>query len=69
VGPRKTSEPAHEDPVAEDGTVTRIGDDLVLRFERDLGHSIGKVWAALTDPSGCARWLGEFGGVPGRECR
>ena len=53
----------HDKPDAdpEDGTVARVGDDLVLRFERTLRHPIGKVWAALTDPAECARWLGDLG--------
>jgi uncharacterized protein YndB with AHSA1/START domain len=45
----------------DDGTVTRVGGDLVLRFERLLRHPVGKVWAALTDPAECALWLGELG--------
>lgn len=44
-----------------DGTVTRAGDDLVLRFERTLAHPVAAVWAALTDPAECARWLGDLG--------
>lgn len=44
-----------------DGTVARVGDDLVLRFERTLAHPVAAVWAALTDPAQCARWLGDLG--------
>lgn len=44
-----------------DGTITREGARAVLRFERLLAYPIGKVWAALTDPVECARWLGELG--------
>jgi uncharacterized protein YndB with AHSA1/START domain len=45
----------------DDGTVSRAGEELVLRFERLPAHPIGKVWAALTDPTRCARWLGDLG--------
>jgi uncharacterized protein YndB with AHSA1/START domain len=45
----------------QDATVYRSGADTVLRFERVLSHPVGKVWAALTDPAECARWLGVLG--------
>jgi uncharacterized protein YndB with AHSA1/START domain len=50
-----------------DGTTRRIGGKHVIRFERRLGHSIDRVWSALTEPREIAGWLGraEFDLVEG----
>jgi SAM-dependent methyltransferase/uncharacterized protein YndB with AHSA1/START domain len=40
-----------------DGTLEEIDGQRVLRFERRLGHSIERVWAALTEPDELAGWL------------
>lgn len=42
-----------------DGTLETRDDVHVLRFERRLAHPIDRVWAAITEPSGILRWLGE----------
>jgi uncharacterized protein YndB with AHSA1/START domain len=42
------------------GTFERGGDGRhVLRFERDLGHPVERVWAALTEPGELAGWLAQ----------
>jgi uncharacterized protein YndB with AHSA1/START domain len=49
--------------MAADGTVTEVGNEFVLRFEREFPHSVDKVWAALTEPAQLAQWLGGAGSV------
>ncbi|MEU8040437.1 SRPBCC family protein [Streptosporangium sp. NPDC049078] len=38
-------------------TLRTVGDQPVLRFERRLAHSPGKVWKAVTDPAEMAHWF------------
>jgi uncharacterized protein YndB with AHSA1/START domain len=40
-----------------DGTLERRGEHQVIRFERRLGHSVERVWRALTQPDEIASWL------------
>lgn len=40
-----------------DGELVRDGDAYLLRFERDLPHSIDTVWQAITEPAGLAAWF------------
>jgi uncharacterized protein YndB with AHSA1/START domain len=40
-----------------DGTVHIAAATAVIRFERDLNHRIGKVWAPLTQPDQLQQWL------------
>jgi uncharacterized protein YndB with AHSA1/START domain len=40
-----------------DGTAHTAGDTTVIRFERNLTHTIGKVWSALTEPDQLHQWL------------
>jgi uncharacterized protein YndB with AHSA1/START domain len=40
-----------------DGTVHTAAATTIIRFERDLNHRIGKVWAALTQPDQLQQWL------------
>jgi deazaflavin-dependent oxidoreductase (nitroreductase family) len=40
-----------------DGTVHTAAATTVVRFERHLGHPIGKVWGALTQPHQLQQWL------------
>lgn len=35
------------------------GTTQVLRFERHLAHPVGRVWAALTEPTQLAAWLAD----------
>jgi uncharacterized protein YndB with AHSA1/START domain len=39
------------------GTVERVGEKHVLRYERRLEHPVERVWAALTEPDQLAQWL------------
>jgi deazaflavin-dependent oxidoreductase (nitroreductase family) len=40
-----------------DGTLHTAAATTVVRFERHLGHPIGKVWGALTQPDQLQQWL------------
>lgn len=40
-----------------DGELVRDGETYVLRFERELPHSIEQVWRAITEPAGLAAWF------------
>jgi uncharacterized protein YndB with AHSA1/START domain len=39
------------------GSLLSEGGRYVLRFERHLGHSVERVWRALTEPSELAHWF------------
>ena len=41
----------------EFGTLERVGDVSILRFERRLAHAREKVWRALTDDAELAAWF------------
>ena len=41
---------------ADDGQIQRIGDHVVLRFERSYPNPIEDVWDALTNPARIAQW-------------
>lgn len=41
----------------KNGTLTKRGDQVELRFERRLSHSPEKVWRALTDSQELAHWF------------
>jgi uncharacterized protein YndB with AHSA1/START domain len=41
------------------GTIEQVAGGYVLRFERQLKHSVEKVWAALTQPERIADWLAQ----------
>ncbi|HEY1763041.1 MAG TPA: SRPBCC family protein [Acidimicrobiales bacterium] len=41
---------------ADDGEIERIGDQVVLRFERQYSNPIDDVWDALTNPTRIAQW-------------
>jgi uncharacterized protein YndB with AHSA1/START domain len=41
------------------GTLERVGDKDVLRFERRLDHPVERVWRALTEPSELMGWWGD----------
>jgi uncharacterized protein YndB with AHSA1/START domain len=47
--------------MAMQGTARRVEDGYVLTFERQLPHSVDKVWTALTDPGRISSWLGGEG--------
>jgi uncharacterized protein YndB with AHSA1/START domain len=40
-----------------DGTLQTIDGRDALRFERHLGHSVERVWRAVTEPAELARWF------------
>ena len=40
-----------------DGTLETIGGRPALRFERTLGHSVERVWRAISDPEELERWF------------
>jgi uncharacterized protein YndB with AHSA1/START domain len=42
--------------VDPDGTLERTATGAVLRFERQLSHPVGEVWAAITEPARLAEW-------------
>ena len=42
-----------------DGTVEARDGRHVLRYERRLAHPVGRVWAALTEPSELRGWLAD----------
>jgi uncharacterized protein YndB with AHSA1/START domain len=44
------------DATADDGEILRVGDVVVLRFERKYPNSINDVWDALTNPERIAQW-------------
>jgi uncharacterized protein YndB with AHSA1/START domain len=39
------------------GSLETIDDRPALRFERRLGHSVERVWRAISDPEELARWF------------
>jgi uncharacterized protein YndB with AHSA1/START domain len=41
---------------ANDGEILRVGEDVVLRFERSYPNPIDDVWDALTNPARIAQW-------------
>ena len=43
----------------DNGVVTEIGGERVLRFERRLRHPVERVWSALTEPAELVKWLAE----------
>jgi uncharacterized protein YndB with AHSA1/START domain len=49
--------------MTRDGSVERIGDQRVLRFERRLQHPVERVWDAITEPDQMPR-LFEIAGDP-----
>ena len=40
-----------------DGTLETIDGRPALRFERTLGHSVERVWRAISDPAELERWF------------
>lgn len=43
-----------------DGTLEQRDDGTaVIRFERRIGHPLGRVWSALTEPAELIAWWGE----------
>lgn len=45
-------------PIGHDGTTSLDADGrAVLRFDRELRHSVERVWAAVTDPDEMVAWL------------
>ncbi len=54
----KTFAPAAGAPSTNYGAVIKLADGRTqVRFERQLPHSIDKVWAAITDPEQLAVWF------------
>lgn len=45
--------------MTRDGSVERIGDKRVLRFQRRLEHPVERVWAAITEPGQMVGWWAE----------
>jgi uncharacterized protein YndB with AHSA1/START domain len=45
------------DVVGEYGTLERVGDVSILRYERHLAHPQQKVWRALTEDAELAAWF------------
>jgi uncharacterized protein YndB with AHSA1/START domain len=41
-----------------DGTIERNGHQVVFRYERQLAHTLERVWTALTEPVEIAQWTG-----------
>jgi uncharacterized protein YndB with AHSA1/START domain len=41
---------------AKDGTIERVGERVVLRFERSYPNSVDDVWDAITNPARIAQW-------------
>ena len=41
-----------------DGTIEQHDERVTFRYQRQLRHSIDKVWRAITDPDELAVWLG-----------
>jgi uncharacterized protein YndB with AHSA1/START domain len=45
------------DAVAGYGSLERVGDVSILRYERHLAHPQQKVWRAITEDAGLAAWF------------
>jgi uncharacterized protein YndB with AHSA1/START domain len=45
--------------IVADGMLEQVGEQQVVRFQRQLAHPIERVWAALTDPAELSGWLGD----------
>ena len=53
--------------MSDNGTITRVGERMQLRYMRRLAHPVEKVWAAITEPDHLLAWWGtaEVDLVPG----